>query len=237
MTTGTTTPQIPATVPEPAALPEAAAPAQAESAAAVPAAAPGPAPLHVLVVSVIGQRRQGVLADVRYILSTGSKVTMMAMRSTDWPELEGQVEFAEVVNAEARHPLPRTERALVFKTPNRVFRTVIVLCGRAAKVPGGTRPARVVVKGTQTAQQGYGKVSGAFHNRVFMKGYRAIRPWVLWRATRSTLLPTMDLDGVDLVLLSDAQAVSIGWHLAKLRPDLPVVFSLDRSLLPPPAVA
>lgn len=214
MSTGTTTSQIPATVPAPE-----------------PAAAP--APVHVLVVSVIGQRRQGVLADVRYILSTGSTVTMMAMRSTDWPELEGLVDFAEVVTAEARHPLPRTERALVFKTPNRVFRTVIKLCGRAAKVPGGTRPARVVVKGTQTAQQGYGKVSGAFHNRVFMKGYRAIRPWVLWRATRSTLLPTMDLDGVDLVLLSDAQAVSIGWHLAKLRPDLPVVFSLDRSLLPP----
>lgn len=233
MSAGTTTPQIPATVEEAATVPEPATSAQ-PAATDAPAAASGPAPLHVLVVSVIGQRRQGVLADVRYILSTGSKVTMMAMRSTDWPELEGQVEFAEVVTAEARHPLPRTERALVFKTPNRVFRTVIVLCGRAAKVPGGTRPARVVVKGTKTAQQGYGKVSGAFHNRVFMKGYRAIRPWVLWRATRSTLLPTMDLDGVDLVLLSDAQAVSIGWHLAKLRPDLPVVFSLDRSLLPPP---
>jgi hypothetical protein len=35
------------------------------------------------------------------------------------------------------------------------------------------------------------------------------------------------------VLLADAQAVSIGWHLAKAWPGLPVTFSLDRSTLPP----
>jgi hypothetical protein len=56
---------------------------------------------------------------------------------------------------------------------------------------------------------------------------------VLWRSTQSRLLPDVDLDALDLVLLADAQAVSIGWHLAKARPDLPVRFALDRSALPP----
>ena len=66
-----------------------------------------------------------------------------------------------------------------------------------------------------------------------MKGYHVIRPWLLWRSARSILLPDVDLGAIDLVLLADAQAVSIGWHLAKARSDLPVSFSLDRSALPP----
>jgi hypothetical protein len=88
------------------------------------------------------------------------------------------------------------------------------------------------VSGTEDVRRRYNKAGRAFHNRIFLKGYRAIRPWVLWRSTRSVLLPDLDLSSIDLVLLADAQAVSIGWHLARARADLPVTFSLDRSSLP-----
>jgi hypothetical protein len=104
---------------------------------------------------------------------------------------------------------------------------------RLGRVPGAGAPARAAVAGTGQVRSRYNKLGNAFHNRVFMKGYRAVRPWVLWRSTRSVLLPDIDLGAVDLVLLADAQAVSIGWHLAKARPDLPVTFALDRSTLPP----
>ena len=100
-------------------------------------------------------------------------------------------------------------------------------------MPGAAAPARVAARSTRRAHGRYTKLGQAFHKRVFLKGYHAVRPWVVWRSTRSVLLPDIDLDAIDLVLLADAQAVSIGWHLAKERPDLPVTFTLDRSALPP----
>jgi hypothetical protein len=187
----------------------------------------------VLVVSVTRGRRKGVVDDIRYVLDTGSQVTFLCMRASEWPEFEGQVTFSEVETAEARHPLLRAERGLVLKLPNALLRYTAGVFRRLGRVPGAGAPARAAVAGTGQVRSRYNKLGHAFHNRVFMKGYRAIRPWVLWHSTRSVLLPDIDLEAIDLVLLADAQAVSIGWHLAKARPDLPVSFSLDRSVLPP----
>jgi glycosyltransferase involved in cell wall biosynthesis len=210
--------------------------APATAAVAGPVGSPVGAPRpnrHVLVVSVTKGRRRGVVDDIRYILDTGSRVTFLCMRASEWPEFEGQVEFSEVETAEGRHPLLRAERGVVFKFPNVMLRYTAAVLRRAGRVPGATAPARIAVAGTEDVRRRYNKLGRAFHNRLFMKGYRAIRPWVLWRSTRSVLLPDLDLNSIDLVLLADAQAVSIGWHLAKARPDLPVTFSLDRSTLPP----
>jgi glycosyltransferase involved in cell wall biosynthesis len=213
-------------------------PVEAPAAAAVagPAGAPPGSPRHrhhVLVVSVTRGRRKGVVDDIRYILDTGSQVTFLCMRASEWPELEGQVTFAEVGTAEARHPLLRAERSVVIKLPNLLLRYTAGVFRRLGRLPGAGGPARAAVTGTGQVRSRYNRLGYAFHNRVFMKGYRAIRPWVLWQSARSDLLPDIDVDAVDLVLLADAQAVSIGWHLAKRRPDLPVTFSLDRSALPP----
>ena len=127
----------------------------------------------------------------------------------------------------------RAERGIVIKLPNLLLRYAAGVFRRLGRVPGAGGPARAAVVGTGQVRSRYTRLGNAFHNRVFLKGYRAIRPWVLWRSTRSALLPGIDLDAIDLVLLADAQAVSIGWHLAKRRPDLPVTFSLDRSKLAP----
>jgi hypothetical protein len=212
--------------------PEATAAAAVASPAGRPVGAPRP-PLHVLVISVTKNRRKGVVDDVRYILNTGSRVTFLCMRASEWPGFEGQVEFREVETAEGRHFLLRAERGLVFKAPNVVLRYTAAVLRRLGRVPGAGAGARIAVAGTEDVRRRYNKVGRDFHNRIFLKGYRAIRPWVLWRSTRSVLLPNLNLDAIDLVLLADAQAVSIGWHLAKARPDLLVTFSLDRSTLPP----
>jgi glycosyltransferase involved in cell wall biosynthesis len=188
---------------------------------------------HVLVVSVTRGRRKGVVDDIRYILDTGSQVTFLCMRASEWPEFEGQVTFSEVETAERRHPLLRAEQGLVVRLPNLLVRCVQGVLRRIGRVPGAAAPARAAAARTRRLHTRYTKLGKAFHTRVFMKGYHAVRPWVLWRSTRSLLLPELDLDAIDLVLLADAQAVSIGWHLAKARPDLPVTFSLDRSTLPP----
>jgi len=66
-------------------------------------------------------------------------------------------------------------------------------------------------------------------NAVGHKVYKVLRPAVLWRAAEHALAEHLDLDNVSEIILADAHAVPLGWHLARSRPDLSVVFSLDRS--------
>ncbi|HYJ74915.1 MAG TPA: glycosyltransferase [Kineosporiaceae bacterium] len=221
------------------AMSSASRPASADVPAAVAVAGPAGAPLgtprprpHVLVVSVVRNRRTGAAKDVRYLLDAGAQVTLLCERASDWPDLEGQVTFAELETAELRHPIMRVEQGLLVGLPNVLVRLVLGVLRRAGAVRGVSAPARAGAAGTRRVHDRYTRLSGAAHKRIFLKGYHAIRPWVLWRSTQSLLLPDIDLDALDLVLLADAQAVSIGWHLAKARPDLPVTFSLDRSSLP-----
>src|SRR3954467_6794603 len=132
----------------PAASTPAAVGAPAVAAVAGPAGAPPGAPRprrHVLVVAVTRGRRKGVVDDVRYILDTGSQVTFVCMRSSDWPELEGQVTFSEVEEAELRHPLLRAEQGLVVGLPNFLLRGVAAVFRRLGRVPGAGAPARAAI--------------------------------------------------------------------------------------------
>ena len=65
-------------------------------------------------------------------------------------------------------------------------------------------------------------------NAAGHQGYKVIRPLVLWRAAERELSRHIDLDDVTEVVLADAHAVPLGWHLARDRPDLKISFSLDR---------
>ena len=61
------------------------------------------------------------------------------------------------------------------------------------------------------------------------KGYKVVRPAVLWRAADDLVSRRVDLDAVSEVVLADAHAVPLGWHLARRHPQLRVSFSLDRA--------
>lgn len=61
------------------------------------------------------------------------------------------------------------------------------------------------------------------------KGYKVVRPAVLWRAADDLVSRRVDLDAVSEVVLADAHAVPLGWHLARRHPRLRVSFSLDRA--------
>lgn len=65
-------------------------------------------------------------------------------------------------------------------------------------------------------------------NAAGHQGYKIIRPLVLWRAAERELSRHVDLDDVTEVVLADAHAVPLGWHLARDRPALKISFSLDR---------
>lgn len=65
-------------------------------------------------------------------------------------------------------------------------------------------------------------------NAAGHQSYKVIRPLVLWRAAEHELADRISLDDVAEIVLADAHAVPLGWHLARRRPDLKISFSLDR---------
>ena len=78
---------------------------------------------------------------------------------------------------------------------------------------------------------GQERVSMGLHH-FYLKFYRILRPYVLWRVSRRYALPKVDFNQVDLFVIVDSAAIPIGWHLARMYPKLRVVFALDRSLWP-----
>ena len=65
-------------------------------------------------------------------------------------------------------------------------------------------------------------------NAAGHQSYKVLRPLVLWRAAEHALADRISLDEVAEIILADAHAVPLGWHLARRRPDLKISFSLDR---------
>ena len=73
------------------------------------------------------------------------------------------------------------------------------------------------------------RVSGAAYTKGYAKIYRLLRPYVMWRAARGTVVRELDWSAVDQLVICDSHAIPIGWHLAKRHPRLTVGFELDRA--------
>jgi hypothetical protein len=55
----------------------------------------------------------------------------------------------------------------------------------------------------------------------------------MWRLTRRVALPELIDAGSDLIVCADREiSVAVGWHLAKLLPNTPVCFGIDRERWP-----
>jgi hypothetical protein len=59
-----------------------------------------------------------------------------------------------------------------------------------------------------------------------------LRPYILWRVADRQVLPRVGVSSADQVVVQDAAAITLGWHLARRYPDLDVAFNLDRSRIP-----
>ena len=73
------------------------------------------------------------------------------------------------------------------------------------------------------------RVSKAAYTKGYAKVYRLARPYVMWRAARSTVVRKLDWNSVEQLVICDSHAIPIGWHLAKRHPRLTVGFELDRA--------
>jgi hypothetical protein len=73
------------------------------------------------------------------------------------------------------------------------------------------------------------RVSKAAYTKGYAKVYRLLRPYVMWRAARTTVVRKLDWNTVEQLVICDSHAIPIGWHLAKRHPKLTVGFELDRA--------
>jgi hypothetical protein len=73
------------------------------------------------------------------------------------------------------------------------------------------------------------RLSPAAYTKGYLKIYRLLRPYVLWRVTRAGVGRELDWAAIQQVVVCDSHAIPIGWHLAKRHPHLTVGFELDRA--------
>jgi hypothetical protein len=185
--------------------------------------------MKVLIVALSTARWRATVNEMEFLLDQGADVTLLTSRIDKWEDhLDPRAKVVTLSEYEGRHPLPRTERAIVFRVPRLFFAVLRKPLRAVTQAPAVGTPARVAVRGTDVVQRGYERVANVFHLRVFNRFYRNVRPVILWKVARKHALRHVDLGELDLVLVMDSQSIPIGWHLAREQPGLDVSFSLDR---------
>jgi len=212
------------------------APEAEVASAPAPAVAPGPAPLdrvvvaegdepaHVLLLAVNHSAPRRVVAYAHWLLARGVRVTMVSVRAEHWRALgmDPRVEIRTLKEAEGRHPLPRGERLLVKRAP----RAVIRRARAQVQARDRTRPLELAVGAVERAHL---RGADLFHRRVFMPGYRVVRPYLLGQVGVPRL-KGVDLEAVDLLVAADSSAVALGWQIARRHPGLRATTAMDREL-------
>ena len=189
--------------------------------------------LRKVVVLAISQRRQqAISAEAAWALEHGVEFHLVTLSREGWTSIDPRVRVHELRHGEGAHPVHRIERLLVFKLPQAFLKRVISVLRRASRTPAGpvARPALGVAK---AVDRRYKRVADAFHAKVFTRVYKVLRPYVLWRVADGQVLPEVGIEQADQVVVQDAGAITLGWHLARRYPDLDVAFTLDRSRVPP----
>jgi hypothetical protein len=175
--------------------------------------------MKVLFLALTATRARAIKRHCHFLLEHGVEVVLVTTNPDPWEaeKLDARVQVHTLREGEGRHPLPRGERFLVFRGPRFVL-------ARAQRAAGGR--ASTVAAVTRRYERG----ANLFHRKVFMRLYRALRPYILWRVARRDVLPGIDLTTVNEVVVGDSHAIPLAWHIARDHPALKVSFSLDRAV-------
>lgn len=186
--------------------------------------------MTVLIVAFTAVRRAAVVDDCEFLLDQGVDVELVTLRADDWPELaNSRVRIREVAPAEAGQLLPRLARGVIFRAPASVLTAVRTVVGLLDRLPLPSVASARLRRGLARAERFVERGSNGVHNRIWMRFYRMVRPWVLWQAVRTGVLPKLDIPGVDSVVIKDVLAVPTGGHLARRNARLNVRMGLDRT--------
>ncbi len=151
----------------------------------------GPDPVagrpRVVAVAVVPARRGHVIAALTRVVEGGGSALLITAQGTPPPDLPAGVEAIDLVADERRVGV----HVLLTRSPLRPVRRLL---GRPS---GG-------------ASLGWRAWSGS-------RAYRAVRPWVLWRALRRRL-DEVDVDALDHVVIVALECWPITWQLCRRQP-------------------
>ena len=199
--------------------------------------------MNVLIIAVTASRRIGVASDIEALAASGAAVTLLTSRADAWPGLDPRVRVVDLAEAEARMPVVSLARRTATAARGLLARGrgptaspqearhLEPASGPAGHLDGamaGDRPQQDSGPRPEAAPP---RPAAAGPRELARRAYRGVRPWLLWRVARRSVLPALDLGATDLVVVADAQAIPIGWHVARAHPHLEVTFALDRARL------
>lgn len=174
----------------------------------------GERPPRVLLVAMDPDRkRKNVIRLAAHFLDEGAHVDVLTAERRGWGKLDERARLHRLDQAEARHPLPWLERAVVVRAPRLVVRPLARL-GRPGAVLERVR----------------GRLSSAVHRRLFLPFYRHVRPLLLARLARRKVLRDIDMTQVVRVVVADRDGVPLAWRLARRHPGVTVTTRMDKSL-------
>ncbi|NYI08477.1 glycosyltransferase [Allostreptomyces psammosilenae] len=181
------------------------------------------APARVVLLALNTQRARRIKNHAAYLVARGVAVDLVTVHADPWRELglDPRVRIFTLREGEGRHPIPRGERLLAYRVPRKAL---ALLRTRVDATPRGRR----VELAAAVLEMAHTRVADAFHRKLFIRAYRVIRPYLLWRVARAHVLERLRAERADLVVVCDANAIPIGWHLARRHPELEVSLSLDR---------
>jgi hypothetical protein len=182
----------------------------------------------VVVIALNHRRHRAISSEAAWALEHGVEVHLVTVSAEQWPFMDQRVRVHELRQGEGAHPVPRIERLLVFRAPRALFTRADAVLARLARTPAKpvASPALALERALRRA---YEKLANAFHRKLFVRFYRLLRPYILWRVADRQVLPKVGVSSADQVIVQDAAAITLGWHLARRYPDLDVAFTLDRS--------
>lgn len=181
-------------------------------------------PTSVLFLSVGASSARNVKNHAAFLLSRGVEVELVTANPEPWRVvgLDPRVTLHSLRAGEGRHPLPRTERLLVYRLPGKLLDVLWPL----ARHPRHGRTLEIALLAARRAHRG---VADAFHKRFFIRLYRVIRPYLMWRVARGIPRVTLDPGDFDRLAVWDTHSVPIAWHLARRFPNVEVTLGIDRA--------
>ena len=184
------------------------------------------------MLSLSPARNATAVDDMEYVLANGGHVTLVTSDLSQWGEIDPRISVLQLSAQEQEYWVLRAERFLVFTMPDlplRIARRVLRSVARHSREPV-KHHLTIATNQLNQVRRRTSAVSRRVHTRYFMKHYSHLRPWILWRVARTSLLPRLDVSTADQVVVADALATPLGWHIARAHDDIAVGFTLDRNI-------
>jgi hypothetical protein len=183
--------------------------------------------MKVVFLAFNEKRFTAAIRDMGWAAENGAEVVVVTINATSWPATDRRVKMMDIGGEEARHPLPRMVHTVLFWIPRRTLRLLARVLGRLGRVRGVGRPARLLRPHVVSAMKRSDRAARVFRARAYYPLYRQLRPYILSRVARKHVIPALQLQPGDHVVVCDTAAVPLAWHIARQYPAVRVAFSLE----------